>query len=74
MKHQITPEEEYFIDLYNSRVEEINDELWGMGIGGERKIRKASKAKISTIESDEDLYYAFFDLPKKIKEKIFKNK
>jgi len=54
--------EKYFIDLYNSMVEEINDELDGMGMGKERKISRVKQAKFEIIESCEDLSEAYEDL------------
>jgi hypothetical protein len=53
--------EQYFIDLYNTTVQEINDELEGMGIRGEREISKASQAKIETVRGCEDLSHAYIE-------------
>tara|TARA_Y100001937_G_C7007704_1_gene279445 strand:- start:14 stop:262 length:249 start_codon:yes stop_codon:yes gene_type:complete len=61
-KNWLSPEEEHFIDLYNSVVQEINDELEGMGIPGEKGITKPHQAKIDTINSDPDLIEAYKEM------------
>jgi hypothetical protein len=58
-KNWMDPAEEHFIDLYNSVVQQINDELEGMGITGEKEITKPHQAKIETINSCPDLIEAY---------------
>ena len=57
----MTTTEEYFIDLYNATIQEINDELEGMGIRGEREITKASQAKLETVRCCDDLSSAYIE-------------
>lgn len=63
-KNWMDPAEEHFIDLYNSVVQGINDELEGMGITGEKEITKIHQAKIETINSDPDLIEAYKEMKK----------
>jgi hypothetical protein len=63
----MTTTESYFIDLYNSTVQEMNDELEGMGIRGEPEITEASQAKLGTVRCCEDLTSAYIEWRKEQK-------
>tara|TARA_R110000824_G_scaffold306346_1_gene493928 strand:+ start:174 stop:386 length:213 start_codon:yes stop_codon:yes gene_type:complete len=55
--------EEFFIDLYNAQVQEINDECEEIyrlnGVSPEKEISKICQAKKDIIYSEEDLFDAY---------------